>query len=75
MEIDKKETSQREKPLIEIEDQDRLIKENLTEEEVADLLNEGFSKEQIAYVANERAKADKQWELIEAILDVAPWIF
>lgn len=75
MEIDKKETSQREKPLIEIEDQDRLIKENLTEEEVAALLNEGFSKEQIAYVANERAKADKQWELIEAILDVAPWIF
>lgn len=70
----KKETFQEKKPQIEIEDQDRLIKENLTEEEVADLLKEGFTKEQIAYVANERAKGDKQRELIEAILDIAPWI-
>lgn len=49
----KKQTHHSNKPSLENEEQENLIKEKFTETEVEDLIREGFTKEQIAYVAKE----------------------
>lgn len=65
---------QNNEPLVKEEEQDKLIDEYLSKEEVEDLMKEGFSKDQIAYVAREKEKGEKQWKILEKILDILPWI-
>ena len=47
----------------------------MTDKEVEDLLKEGFTREQIAYVANEKKKCDEQGRVIGKIIDILTWIF
>lgn len=56
------------------EDLDKLIAEYLTKEEAEDLKKAGFCKEQIAYVAKEKMKGEKQGKVIEKVLDILPWV-
>ncbi len=37
-------------------------------------MKEGFNKDQIAYVAREKEKGERQGEILETILDILPWI-
>ena len=60
----KKQVPDRNKPLVEKEELENLIKEMMTDKEVEDLLKEGFTREQIAYVANEKKKCDEQGRVI-----------
>lgn len=71
----KKQTPERNKPLVEKEEQENLIKEKLTDEEVEDLLKEGFTREQIACVAKEKKKCDNQSRIIGRIINILTWIF
>ena len=66
--------SQNNEPLVKEEEQDKLINKYLSKEEVEDLMKEGFSKDQIAYVAREKEKGERQGEILETILDILPWI-
>ncbi|MEJ8738312.1 hypothetical protein WKT02_12745, partial [Erysipelotrichaceae bacterium HCN-30851] len=68
------ELPQNNEPLVKEEEQDKLINEYLSKEEVEDLMKEGFSKDQIAYVAREKEKGERQWKILEKILDILPWI-
>lgn len=70
----KTELPQNNEPLVKEEEQDKLINEYLSKEEVEDLMKEGFSKDQIAYVAREKEKGERQGEILETILDILPWI-
>lgn len=72
---DKKETLPINKPLVDIEEQEDLIKEKFTEEEVADMLKDGITREQIAYVAKDKIKTEKQFSILEVILEILSWIF
>ncbi|MEF2783998.1 MAG: hypothetical protein U0N20_12985 [Clostridium sp.] len=65
---------QNNEPLVKEEEQDKLINKYLSKEEVEDLMKEGFSKDQIAYVAREKEKGERQGEILETILDILPWI-
>ena len=71
----KKQTHHSNKPSVENEEQENLIKENFTEAEVEDSIKEGITKEQIAYVAKEKIKGDKQGRIIGIIIDILTWIF
>lgn len=65
---------QNNEPLVKEEEQDKLINKYLSKEEVEDLMKEGFSKDQIAYVAREKEKGERQGDILETILDILPWI-
>ncbi len=65
---------QNNEPLVKEEEQDKLINKYLSKEEVEDLMKEGFNKDQIAYVAREKEKGERQGEILETILDILPWI-
>lgn len=65
---------QNNEPLVKEEEQDKLINKYLSKEEVEDLMKEGFNKAQIAYVAREKEKGERQGEILETILDILPWI-
>lgn len=65
---------QNNEPWVKEEEQDKLINKYLSKEEVEDLMKEGFSKDQIAYVAREKEKGERQGEILETILDILPWI-
>ena len=56
------------------EDLDKLIAEYLTQEEAEELKQAGFCKEQIAYVAKEKMKGEKQGKVIEKVLDILSWV-
>ena len=61
---------QNNEPLVKEEEQDKLINKYLSKEEVEDLMKEGFSKDQIAYVARERKKARDKGKFLKQF-----WIF
>ena len=67
-----KQATQRKKPLAAKDEQEKLIKEKFTEE-VKELLKEGFTMEQIAYVAKDKIKGDKQCRIIGIIFDILTW--
>ena len=65
-----KHKSQADKPL----DQSKLIEEYLSEEEVSDLLHEGFNEEQIATVAKMYKDGEKFDSFLDFITEILPWI-
>ena len=71
----KKQTPEKNTPFVEKEELENLIKEMMTDKEVEDLLKEGFTREQIAYEANEKKKCDEQGRVIGKIIDILTWIF
>ena len=71
----KKQTPEKNTPFVEKEELENLIKEMMTYKEVEDLPKEGFTREQIAYVANEKKKCDEQGRVIGKIIDILTWIF
>lgn len=75
MSKNKNQTSEKNKPFVEKEEQEKLIKEKFTEEEAEALMKEGFTREQIAYVAKEKIKGDKQCRIIGRIVNIITWIF
>ena len=54
------------KPLFEEEEREKLIKENLEKE--------GFSRDQIAYVAKEKASGEKFGKILDILTYLLPWI-
>lgn len=74
MKATEKETIQKKEPLFEEEEREKLIKENLSEEEVENLEKGGFNRDQIAYVAKEKASGQKFRNLLDILTEVLPWI-
>lgn len=69
----KKQKFQKNKPLIESK-QEELIREYLSEEEIVTLSNEGFSTEQIAYVAKTNKEKSRLREGLDLIFEILSWI-
>ncbi len=71
----KKKVSQNKLPLTE-EEQDKLIKNYLSDEELKDLLKEGFNKEQIACVAKNHEKISKSKfpYILNLLIEIFSWI-
>lgn len=69
-----KETNLNNKPLFEEEEREKLIKENLTEEEVENLEKGGFNRDQIAWVGKEKASSEKFGKKIPIIAEILTWL-
>ena len=54
-----KENSGKEEPLFERKNDEKLIEENLTEEEIENLTKAGYSRDQIAWVGKQKASSEK----------------
>lgn len=68
-----KENSGKEEPLFEEEEREKLIEENLMEEEIENLTKAGYSRDQIAWVGKQRASNEK-FEKKTPIISEITWI-
>lgn len=62
--------SQENKPLVPEEEQDKLIEEYFSKEEVEDLLKAGYSKDKVAWVAKENKQQDFETNILGKLLKV-----
>ncbi|MFQ7538550.1 MAG: hypothetical protein ACLRL6_15015 [Clostridium sp.] len=70
----KKQVPDRNKPLVEKEELENLIKEMMTDKEVEDLLKEGFTENKLHMWPMKR-RNDEQGRVIGKIIDILTWIF
>ena len=69
-----KENSGKEEPLFEEEEREKLIEENLTEEEIENLTKAGYSRDQIAWVGKQKASSEKFGKKIPIIAEILTWL-
>ena len=69
-----KENSGKEEPLFEEEEREKLIEENLMEEEIENLTKAGYSRDQIAWVGKQRASNEKFGKEIPIIAEILTWL-
>ena len=67
--------SQENKPLVPEEEQDKLIEEYFSKEEVEDLLKAGYSKDKVAWVAKENKQQDLETNILGKLLKVLLDVF